>query len=414
MSPPPSPPPAPAAEAEAARRSELTFRHDRVRGACQGVLETGLMTFGLVVVIRHYEAPQGVKALVSAANAVGLLLTPLSLFLISRSGWTASRAASLNFGLGAVFLALAAASRDLALFAPLFVLASLVLSQQAPLMVHIYTANYAANRRGRLLSTSIVLSLVTAIVFSTVGGRLLDRDLETHRLLFAVMCLAALVAARSVARMPSRSFASEGGSNPLTAIRYAWRDRVFGWMLVVWMFMGFGNLLMLPLRVEYLANPDFGINASNVQIALVTAVVPSVVRLATTHVWGSFFDRHDFFTIRTVLNGISLLAILLFFLTDNLWVIGLGGALFGLGMAGSNIAWNLWVTKFAPPGRASDYMSVHTFLTGVRGVTAPFLGFWLIVRIGPLQTALIAGGLVALSMVLLDPLRRRHRQPRPR
>lgn len=400
------------ADAAHARRSQLTFRFDRIRGTCAGILETGTYTFALVIAIRWFDAPQSLKALVSSATSMGLLLTPLSLFLYARARWNAARAASANFFGGAAMLALAAAAQELWQFVGAMVIGSMMLAQQAPLLVHIYTANYAPDRRGRMLSTSIVLSLVTAMGFSLIGGHVLDREIGAFRILMLVMCAAALVAGWAVGRMPAEPFAAERGSNPLSAMRFAWQDKVFGSMLVVWMLMGFGNLLMLPLRVEYLANPQFGIDATNTQIALVTAVVPSVVRLATTHVWGSFFDRYDFFVIRTVLNGFFLVAILVFFSTRSLWVIGVAGALIGMAMAGSNIAWNLWVTKFAPPGRASDYMSVHTFLTGVRGVLAPFVGFWLIVRISPMATAWIGAGLIALSMVLLDPLRRRHKSGR--
>jgi MFS family permease len=136
-------------------------------------------------------------------------------------------------------------------------------------------------------------------------------------------------------------------------------------------------------------------------------VIPSVVRLATTHLWGIFFDRWNFFVVRTVLNVFSLGAIVLFFSTRQLWVLWIAAALFGMALAGGNIAWNLWVTKFAPPERASEYMSVHTFMTGVRGVIGPFIGFWAIAHIAPLSTALVAAGLVAVSTLLLEPVRRR-------
>ncbi|MEZ5302399.1 MAG: hypothetical protein R3F11_17460 [Verrucomicrobiales bacterium] len=51
-------------------------------------------------------------------------------------------------------------------------------------------------------------------------------------------------------------------------------------------------------------------------------------------------------------------------------------------MGGGNIAWSLWVTKLAPADRVAEYMSVHTFTTGLRGMAAPFLGFWLAAQIG--------------------------------
>jgi len=414
-SPVPAPPADPARSAEEiAQRSRITFRQDRIRGACNGILEAGVLTFGLVVAIRYFDASPLAKAVVASANACGLLLTPLSLFLYMRRGWTAAQAASLNFVLGALFLLAATFAPTLGVFVPAHALGALFLAQQAPLLVHIYTANYAAHRRGRLLSNSIILSLVTAVAFSTLGGRAMDRNLETYRLLYGSMVAAAIIASWAVSRMPAEPFTPTGNRNPLAALRFVRDDAIFRSMLFVWMLMGVGNLMMLPLRIDYMANPVYGINATNAQIAIITVVVPSLVRIATTHVWGIFFDRHDFFIIRTVLNGFFFVAILLFFSAHSLVWLGVAAGLFGLAMAGGNIAWNLWVTKFAAPGRTSDYMSVHTFFTGIRGVGAPFLGFWLIAQLGAVKTSFIAASLVGLSMILLDPLRRKHHKLHPR
>ena len=40
------------------------------------------------------------------------------------------------------------------------------------------------------------------------------------------------------------------------------------------------------------------------------------------------------------------------------------------------------MTKFAPPERVADYMSTHTFFTGVRGALGPIIGFALIGYMG--------------------------------
>ena len=389
-------------------RSRLTFSRDRVRGACAGLIETGIFTFGLVIAIRCFEAPPWVKALLSGSNSIGLLLTPISLFFFARARWNAAGAAAMNFTIGGICFAVAALATSLAVYVPAATLGSIFVAQQAPLLIHIYTQNYAATRRGRMLSNSIVLGLVASVAFALLGGRLLDWRLETFRFLLGTMALAAFVAARATSGMPADPFVSGRNANPFSALRYAWEDRIFGSMLFIWMLMGWGNLMVLPLRVEYMANPRFGINATNAEIALISGIIPSLVRIASTHFWGRLFDRHNFFLIRTVLNGVFLLAILTFFSTGHLLVLGVGAGLFGFAVAGSNIAWNLWVTKFAPPDRTSDYMSVHTFLTGIRGVAAPFVGFWLIERFSSMAAALSAAVLIALSMILLGPLRRRH------
>ena len=387
------------------KRAAQTFNRDRIRGACNGILETCLQTFGLLIVIREFHAPGSIKSLLVAAYPAGLLLTPITLFWFARLGWPASTTVSRNYAVAAVAFLAAALAPNLFLFVLGSLLAAMILGQQMPLMVHIYTENYAPSRRGQLLSSSVALSVAVATIFSLAGGALLDFDLSTYRWLFVVAAGASLVACAAMSRVPSSPLSPTGSRNPLANLALAWKDRMFGAMLGAWMLMGLGNLITIPLRIEYMANPAYGINATNAQIAMATAVIPSLVRVFTTHLWGYLFDRFDFFLIRMALNGFALAAILLFFASTTLWHLFLAGGILGFAVAGSNIAWSLWVTKFAPANRAPDYMSVHTFTTGIRGVMAPFIGFAAIVALSPLTTGIIAASLIGASILLLIPLR---------
>jgi len=107
-------------------------------------------------------------------------------------------------------------------------------------------------------------------------------------------------------------------------------------------------------------------------------------------VWGHLFDRMNFFALRITLNVGFALGILAFFMSNTFWGMIAGGVIFGISNAGGDVAWSLWVTKFAPPGRVADYMSVHTFFTGIRGVLAPITAFYMITRLG-LAPAMLAG-----------------------
>lgn len=388
-------------------RARKTFRYDLVKGACGGILETGWHVFALLLAVRVFEASPEMKASIAAAGAYGLMLTPLSLFLVTRSRLPAARACSLCLLMSSLFLAAAVFSTSLAWFALAVVFSAVLFSQQMPLMVHIYSENYSSRTRGSRLSNSIALTVITAALFSLGGGRLLDRDLSLYPVVIGAMAVAAFISAVAVGRMPSTPLQPSTSRNPLENISYAWKDRTFGLMLVVWMLMGLGNLITIPLRVEYMANPDFEVNATNSQVALVIAVIPSIARLMTTHMWGYLFDRLNFIVVRTLLNSCFLVAILLFFNTTSIWMLGVAGAIFGLGTAGGNIAWSLWVTKLAPAGKEANYMSVHTFTTGLRGVAAPYLGFYLINRFSPETSALMAASLIGLSIVLLMPMKSR-------
>ena len=59
--------------------TKRTYFWDKLRGASQGILETGYMGLTLVIAIEVFDAPNEVKSLIAAANPIGLLITPLTL-----------------------------------------------------------------------------------------------------------------------------------------------------------------------------------------------------------------------------------------------------------------------------------------------------------------------------------------------
>jgi MFS family permease len=116
------------------------------------------------------------------------------------------------------------------------------------------------------------------------------------------------------------------------------------------MLLGFGNLMMMPLRVEYLANHRYGLQLSEAQIALLISTLPNIARLIGTPLWGRIFDTMNFFSLRMVLNVSFLIGTLAFFASDSLALLALSAVLIGFTTAGGDIAWSLWVTKFAAAG----------------------------------------------------------------
>ncbi|MCH7499804.1 MAG: MFS transporter, partial [Nitrospinae bacterium] len=62
-----------------------------------------------------------------------------------------------------------------------------------------------------------------------------------------------------------------------------------------------------------------------------------------------------------------------------------------------------WVTKYAPPGKVAAYMSVHVFLTGVRGTLGPLVGFWTVQRIGAPAIGMVSFAMMMLATLMLIP-----------
>ena len=61
------------------------------------------------------------------------------------------------------------------------------------------------------------------------------------------------------------------------------------------------------------------------------------------------------------------------------------------------------MTKFAPPERVADYMAVHTFFTGVRGVIAPIVAFQLALELPLAVLGFISSTLIVAATLLLVP-----------
>ncbi len=382
-----------------------------MRTGLYGTLDAGWRIFALLIVTRFFDGSSFSKAMVPAAYMIGLLSTPIALFYLSRLKMRSAQICSVNYAIaGALFLVSSFASDSLWLFLGSGVLAAALLAQQMPLIVHIYSTNYTAADRGKRVAHAITLGVAIAPLFGWFGGIFLEEDLSRFPVIFQIMAGACAISALCMAQMPSETLQRSPSANPLAHLSLVWKDKVFGSILAMWMILGFGNLATMPLQIEYLSSSEYGIQATSTQIAIATIVIPSVVRILTTSIWGHLFDSFNFLLVRGLSSAFLFAAILVFFFSDTITGIYIGSAGYGLALAGANVNWSLWVTKFAPEGEESNYMTVHSFLTGLRGLCAPFIGFYMIGFFSIREWSVIGACLVGLSILLLYPIDRLSRR----
>ncbi|MCL5098536.1 MAG: MFS transporter [Candidatus Omnitrophica bacterium] len=407
--------------------TERTYYYERWRAIFAGIIETAGTTFLLLIAVRWFSAGAMTKAIVAGAGSLGLLISPLVVTLVGVSRMTAARAAALLAALGAVCFFVMALVPVLPIFVVGSVLAMAAASASLPLLTQIYQENYPGRIRGRLFSKAIMIRIAMAAVFSDLVGRLFSDQIAQFRWLLVIFGLAFAFSCICLARCPSRplpisddsdgerepdrkrrtSFISKvlGGGRSLRVWRWVYGDRVIRNLLICWMLVGTANLMMFPMRVEYLANPRYGLALSVSLIALLTGVIPNVARLTMSLVWGWLFDHIDFFVMRIMLNTSYALGILVFFMSHDLWSLAMGAVIYGVSNAGGDLAWGLWITKFAPASRVADYMAVHSFLTGFRGVLAPLVAFNLLTHpaMSMPRLGLIGVGLIMLASLILVP-----------
>jgi MFS family permease len=408
-----------------AARLKITFRMERLRSIFSGVIETAGNTFLLLIATQSFDLSPLLKGLIAAGTSIGLLLSPLVVNLARWLGMEPSTAVSRLLFLGGLCCVAMGGYVHPKLFALGAVAALATTTCAIPLMTQIYQDNYPADQRGRLYSSAFMLRIASAMVFAWMGGQLLEPNLSgiaealgiklfkisslmhrnpyRWRILVGIFAIAYFAAAWLVARIPAEPLKKSSVMHPLRSLRFVASDRVFRNTLIAWMLMGFANLAMLPMRIEYLGNPKHGLALGAGQIALLTLVIPNAARLVMSPIWGRLFDRMNFFTLRVTLNLGFALGIGAFFMSDSTAGLVFAAILYGISTAGGDVAWGLWVTKIAPPEHVTDYMAVHTFTTGVRGVLAPLVAFQMVQTWLPKQMGWAAAAMIVAATLVLLP-----------
>ncbi|MEO7191554.1 MAG: MFS transporter [Vicinamibacterales bacterium] len=382
-------------------RTAQTYRYECYRSVASGILETANTTFLLIIAVRWFQAGALAKGCVAAGLGVGYLATPLVVALVESARMPVARAAGYLAAGGGLAILVAAFLPWESVFVVTTILAMAATGAIIPLVTQIYQDNYPDSSRGSFFARTFMIRIVSAAAFSFGGGALLSADIGHFQLMLAFFAAALGFSAWCLWRIPSAPLHLSEGGHPFRALRFVRDDRMFRTTLISWMLMGFANLMMLPLRVEYLANPRYHLQLAPDVIALLTGIVPNISRLVLSPVWGWLFDRANFFVVRICLNVGFALGITSFFMSDSMTGLVLSAIVYGLSVAGGDVAWGLWVTKIAPPERVADYMSVHTFFTGVRAMIAPIIGFavvarWSIAATGWLSALMILGATVLL------------------
>ena len=364
-------------------------------------LETSVL---LTIAIKHFDAPGLAKGLIAAASGIGLLGSTVLTAAARRSRRRSMTIASMVIGGGAVGFALAATG-SLELYVVGVIIGLAALSMNLPLLTATYQRNFSPLDRGRRVGRGLSLKVAVSAPLSIVMGAWLGHHFDRWWVLVLLAAVAASVLSVLNRLFPSEPLGAVEGqrTHPWPRFELLREDRRLKVILMAWMLMGFGNLMLLPLRIEYLAQPRYGIQASAATITMLTVAVPSSMRLLTTTFFGAIFDRMSVFTIRILLNALFIVYVVVFFSGTSMIGLWLGSITLGLAFAGGDLMWMLWVTKFAPPGRVADYMGLHTFFTGLRSVSAPLFAYLIIEQISLGWIAVLGVALMAMSSVILVP-----------
>lgn len=357
--------------------ARTTFKYEQIRAISLGILETASTTFILLIAVRFFRFSANLKWLTISGDSLGLLFCPLLVYYVAKNRLNSSKSAAVITFLGGISILVAAFSPNPTTFICASILGICSVAIIIPLCTQMYSNNYPEESIGTLYSLTRVIRIISVIIFAYFAGNFFTGRIYLFPYLLFIYALALFLNSYCLSKCPSHPIKDDVEIKLSRGFSYLKNDLIFRNTLICWMLLGTANLITAPLRIEYLANPKYNLNFTEAQIALFISIIPNATKLVLTPIWGLLFDKISFFAIRFLANIALMIGIVGFFMSASPSGFFITAIFYGIAQSGGDVTWNLWVTKLAPQDRVSEYMAVHLFMTGIRFLIAPLIGFHL-------------------------------------
>lgn len=396
-----------------ARRSfVLEIRHLLLWGVFAGLIEG---TVSAVIVSKTFNAGIVLITVVQATPAFANLISILwGVMLVGR------RKLPVMFGLGAaaIVTVLSVGATPMTawggwLFAAQVALSRLFMSGVVEARASTWKSNYPRSHRGRITAALQIVRTVGSLPLILGAGLLFDRNPAAYRWFYPAIAIIGAVAMfmyrharvrgeRRALRRPSAehdALANEALGEPysLVSMMKPWHiigrmkralreDHRFARYIQAQMCIGSANLMVMPVNTIILTKVmKLGYTSSNTLID----IIPRFITLGMLPIWAHYFDRVGVLRFRVVNSTCWSLSVLICgvgaalaihaggvagLMTAAITIYAVGRVFDGLAQSGGAIAWNIGHLHFTEDNKAELYMGIHVSLTGLRGLTAPFIG----------------------------------------
>ncbi len=274
----------------------------------------------------------------------------------------------------------------LVFFLLVFVIGRIAWSGILTIRSNIWRANYPRHIRGKVTATMATLS---ALLMSATGifvGWILDWDFAYFRWVFMGFSSLSIggafryrhLAVRNQHKELVRESDKQQQRSFLKAFSLLFENRSFGKYMLAMFVLGSGNLMFMAPLIVFLNEHT---SLDQLQQILITTAIPLALIPIAVRRWARLLDGNHIFYFRSIHCWSFVIAIGIF-LSAQLFEINslfyLGAAMYGIGMSGGVIGWNLGHNDFVAKGLKNenpmDYMAIHVTLTGIRGLIVPLIG----------------------------------------
>ncbi len=293
-------------------------------------------------------------------------------------------------------------------FAILISVIQIIATVAAPAYASVLKEIYPDEHRGRIMAYIRVGLAFTTFVSTLLVGQLLKRSTLGYTHIFPIAGILGVISAFSFGSIKTAPVDPDHPDNQRTSTLEFLRntlaifkaDRNYSWFALSVFVYGFGNLLVAPLY------PVFQVDRLHISAAQVAFLsnTSTVIWMVSYFYWGKYVDVRS--PLRAVVVNVLLISLvpLNYFLARNVWMLIPTAVINGLTMGGVELSYFNSILRFAKNGKESQYQALHSFLLGIRGTTAPFIGAWMVTSFRNAHVDTKYAFLVSMALMLLGAI----------
>ena len=247
---------------------------------------------------------------------------------------------------------------------------------------------YPDDQRGRILSYTRAAILIAQIASTLLAGWLMG--FISYQYIFPFAAVIGMVAALIFSRINPAEEEMAEETGPKTSVGkklketavFVWNtlgilkeDQAYRWFALSVFTYGFGNLMTVPLIPVIQVNE---LHITKAQLA-VLANLMQVIAVASYFYWGRYVDRRSpqrAVVLNVLINSLVPVVYIAtgFIPGANAWTLLPAYVMSGIVLAGIDMSYFSALLTFAGPENVSRYQALQSFLLGIRGSIAPFVG----------------------------------------
>ncbi len=266
-------------------------------------------------------------------------------------------------------------------FAIIICLSQFLMTIASPAYAAIMKDVYPDDQRGRIMGYVRVLMAASMIATTFVAGWLLD--FISYRWIFplggAAGIASALIFGRIRTTKPPKSERVRKSSTwkfLLSSFAILRDDKGFRWFAFSVFTYGIGSLIVAPIYPVFMVDR---LNITTLQ-AGVLSIMTQLVWMVSYWFWGRYVDVKSPIraTVVSILLAVTVpINFIIASFIPSVWILIPQAVISGVINAGIELAYFNTVLEFSGEGRVSHYQAIFSWLLGIRGSIAPFLGGFL-------------------------------------